>query len=74
MLSPLQMSFSDQVQETISPHDQRIIPGTKKIYPSEEEIDRIVIKAAEAQRKWRKVPVSERVKIGKRFAVCIASR
>jgi acyl-CoA reductase-like NAD-dependent aldehyde dehydrogenase len=64
-------TFSDSVQETISPHDQRPVPGTRKIYLTENEIDQLIHKANEAQAKWRRISVVDRINIGRRFVVFI---
>lgn len=52
-------------QTTISPHTQQ--PLVTRTYPSQSELDAAIRKSSEAQKKWRLVPLEERIKIGERF-------
>ncbi|KAF7973825.1 hypothetical protein HWV62_14214 [Athelia sp. TMB] len=56
---------SAQSQTTITPHSQQ--PFITKTYPSEPALDGIIQKAATAQKAWARVPVHERVAIGRKF-------
>ena len=62
-LSHLTMS-----QTTLVPHSQQ--PLVMRVYPSLEQLSDIIGKAKEAQRKWRSVPLEERLVIGQKFMVC----
>ncbi|EAU81348.1 succinate semialdehyde dehydrogenase [Coprinopsis cinerea okayama7 len=53
------------VQTTITPHNQQ--PYVSRTYPSQQEIDEVIQKAAVAQKAWAKVPLKERVEIGNKF-------
>ncbi|TFK43101.1 NAD-aldehyde dehydrogenase [Crucibulum laeve] len=53
------------VQTTITPHNQQ--PLISRTYPTKEELDLTIKNAAAAQKAWAKVPVQERVAIGKKF-------
>ena len=63
------LSFSDTFQETISPHDQKPVPGTRKEYPTEQQIDTLITNAVRAQKNWRDVALSDRLVIGNKFLV-----
>ncbi|KAF8580401.1 succinate semialdehyde dehydrogenase [Ramaria rubella] len=52
-------------QTTIIPHSQK--PLVTRSYPSLEELARIIEKSKEAQKKWRAVPLKERIAIGRKF-------
>lgn len=54
-------------QTTISPHNQQ--PLVARTYPSVNELDDIVKAASEAQKKWSKVPLKDRISIGRKFMV-----
>ncbi|KZP10754.1 ALDH-like protein [Athelia psychrophila] len=54
-----------QSQTTISPHNQQ--PLVTRTYPSEVALDDIIHKAAVAQKAWARVPLQERVAIGRKF-------
>lgn len=54
-------------QTTITPHSQE--PLVTRTYPSESELDALIQKSAKAQKEWAKVPVQERVAIGRKFMV-----
>jgi len=63
------MSFSENASEqtTISPHNQA--PYVTRQYPSVDELDKALDRAARAQKAWARVPVPERIAIGHRFVV-----
>ncbi|KAJ7442529.1 succinate semialdehyde dehydrogenase [Mycena galericulata] len=52
-------------QITISPIDQK--PLVQRIYPSSEELDATITRAAAAQKTWAAVPLAERIAIGYKF-------
>lgn len=56
-----------EIQTTISPHNQR--PLVSRTYPSEAELDATIKRAAAAQRQWGRVPLQERIAIGRKFRV-----
>ncbi|KAH6909532.1 succinate semialdehyde dehydrogenase [Coprinopsis sp. MPI-PUGE-AT-0042] len=53
------------VQTTITPHNQQ--PYVSRNYPSEKEIQEAIADAVKAQKEWKKVPLKERVEIGRKF-------
>ncbi|KIP02001.1 hypothetical protein PHLGIDRAFT_130969 [Phlebiopsis gigantea 11061_1 CR5-6] len=59
------MQFSSQVQTTISPHTQQ--PLVSRTYPSQEQVNEAIVKSKKAQKEWAKVPLKERIAIGRRF-------
>ncbi|GAW10046.1 succinate semialdehyde dehydrogenase [Lentinula edodes] len=60
-----QPTFSSTSQTTITPHNQQ--PFVTRNYPTESELDATIVRAAEAQKAWAKVPLEERIKIGRKF-------
>ncbi|KIJ37556.1 hypothetical protein M422DRAFT_177737, partial [Sphaerobolus stellatus SS14] len=52
-------------QTTIIPHSQK--PLITRTYPSSDELKGRVGKAKDAQQSWKKVPLSERIAIGRKF-------
>lgn len=52
-------------QVTISPNDLQ--PVVQRIYPSSEELDAAITRAATAQKSWSAVPLQERIAIGHKF-------
>ena len=56
-----------EIQTTISPHSQK--PLVSRTYPSQQELDQIIQKSADAQKQWAKVPLKERIQIGYKFIV-----
>ncbi|KAL7278144.1 hypothetical protein ACG7TL_008116 [Trametes sanguinea] len=52
-------------QTTIIPHNQQ--PLVIRTYPSESQLERSIQYAAVAQEKWARVPLSQRIAIGRRF-------
>ncbi|KAH9895819.1 NAD-aldehyde dehydrogenase [Cubamyces lactineus] len=52
-------------QTTIIPHNQQ--PLVIRTYPSASQLDKSIQHAAAAQEKWARVPLSQRVAIGRRF-------
>lgn len=61
------MAFSSEVQTTISPHNQQ--PLVSRTYPSQEQVNEAIVKSKKAQKEWAKVPLKERIAIGRRFIV-----
>ena len=61
------MEFSSTVQTTITPHSQK--PLVSRNYPSVQEVDEAILKSKKAQKEWAKVPLKERIEIGRRFIV-----
>lgn len=57
------------IQTTITPHNQN--PFVTRIYPSENELDKLIADAVIAQKAWSAVAVEDRVAIGKKFMVAI---
>jgi acyl-CoA reductase-like NAD-dependent aldehyde dehydrogenase len=55
------------MQTTISPHTQK--PLVSRDYPSQSELDLTIQNASRAQKAWRKVPLEDRVDIGRKFVV-----
>ncbi|KAJ8073530.1 hypothetical protein PM082_011806 [Marasmius tenuissimus] len=53
------------VQTTITPHNQE--PYVSRTYPTEAELDGYLKKAQVAQASWSKVPLKDRVAIGRKF-------
>ncbi|KAH9946564.1 Aldehyde/histidinol dehydrogenase [Amylocystis lapponica] len=56
---------SPQTQTTISPHNLQ--PLVTRTYPSESELDAKIERAAAAQKQWSRVPLKDRVAIGRKF-------
>ena len=54
-------------QTTIIPHSQR--PLVTRTYPSTEELEKVIVSSAGAQKQWAKVPLSARVIIANKFVV-----
>jgi hypothetical protein len=54
-------------QTTITPHNQK--PFLTRTYPSNPELDVLVQKSANAQKAWGRVPVQDRVAVGRKFLV-----
>ena len=54
-------------QTTIIPHNQQ--PLVIRTYPSQSQLDKSIQHAAAAQEKWARVPLSQRITIGRRFMV-----
>ncbi|EEB87864.1 hypothetical protein MPER_14610, partial [Moniliophthora perniciosa FA553] len=52
-------------QTTIIPHSQE--PYVTRNYPSESELDTAIRNAQTAQKAWAKVPVEEKIKLGRKF-------
>jgi acyl-CoA reductase-like NAD-dependent aldehyde dehydrogenase len=55
-------------QTTITPHNQQ--PLVTRNYPSQSELDDIIVRASVAQRAWARVPLNDRLAIGTKFLVC----
>lgn len=54
-----------QTQTTIIPHTQE--PYVTRTYPSPDELSAAIEGSAKAQKGWAKVPLTERIGIGRRF-------
>ena len=54
-------------QTTIVPHSQQ--PLVTRTYPSIEELEKVVLSSADAQKQWAKVPLSTRLTIANKFVV-----
>jgi acyl-CoA reductase-like NAD-dependent aldehyde dehydrogenase len=54
-------------QTTLSPHTQQ--PLVTRTYPSPAELDAAIAAAADAQKAWARVPLEERIAVGRRFIV-----
>ena len=54
-------------QTTLIPHNQQ--PLVTKTYPNEVDLDKLIQNAAAAQEKWARVPLKQRIEIGRRFMV-----
>ena len=61
------MSFSEISQSTITPHSQQIY--VVRAYPSKEDVDQAIVRSSAAQKSWSKVPLKERIAIGRKFMV-----
>ncbi|KAF9472977.1 NAD-aldehyde dehydrogenase [Pholiota conissans] len=57
--------MAPEIQTTIIPHNQQ--PYVQRTYPTAPELDASIARAAEAQKTWHKVPLEERIAIGRRF-------
>jgi acyl-CoA reductase-like NAD-dependent aldehyde dehydrogenase len=54
-----------RMQTTIIPHTQE--PYVTRMYPSPDELDAAVEASVQAQKEWAKIPLPERIAIGRRF-------
>lgn len=54
-----------QTQTTIIPHTQE--PYVTRTYPSPDELGAAIEASAKSQKEWAKVPLTERIGIGRRF-------
>ncbi|KAI0791352.1 Aldehyde/histidinol dehydrogenase [Abortiporus biennis] len=61
------MSFSTTEQTTISPHTQQPLANSTRVYPSKDALGGIIKQSKEAQKGWAKVPLKERIAIGRKF-------
>ncbi|KAF9650369.1 aldehyde dehydrogenase [Thelephora ganbajun] len=52
-------------QTTIIPHSQQ--PLVTRAYPNTEELEKIILSSADAQKQWAKVPLSGRITIANKF-------
>ncbi|THV07262.1 aldehyde dehydrogenase [Dendrothele bispora CBS 962.96] len=52
-------------QTTIIPHNQQSL--ITRTYPEQSELDTLIKNASEAQKTWSKVPLKERIAIGRKF-------
>ncbi|KAI0695681.1 succinate semialdehyde dehydrogenase [Cerioporus squamosus] len=61
----LQLDTDPTSQTTLIPHNQQ--PLVIRTYPSETQLERSIQYAAAAQEKWARVPLKQRIEIGRRF-------
>lgn len=54
-------------QTTLTPHTQA--PLVTRHYPSEAQLDATILASAAAQKSWARVPLAERIAIGRKFIV-----
>lgn len=54
-----------RTQTTIIPHTQA--PYVTRTYPSSDELSAAIEASAKVQKEWAKVPLTERIAIGRRF-------
>lgn len=59
-------------QTTIIPHSQK--PLVTRVYPSPEELEKVILSSADAQKQWAKVPLSDRITIANKFVVSAPKR
>ncbi|TCD71120.1 hypothetical protein EIP91_000214 [Steccherinum ochraceum] len=59
------MAFSEVSQSTITPHSQQIY--VVRAYPAKEDIEQTIALSAAAQKSWSKVPLKDRIAIGRKF-------
>jgi len=59
-------------QTTVTPHSQQ--PLVTRTYPSTEELEKVILSSADAQKQWGKVPLSDRITIANKFIVSAAIR
>ncbi|EIN04450.1 succinate semialdehyde dehydrogenase [Punctularia strigosozonata HHB-11173 SS5] len=59
--------FSTTEQTTVSPHSLQTLHGSRRVYPSVEELNAVVDRASAAQKAWAKVPLPQRIAIGRKF-------
>jgi acyl-CoA reductase-like NAD-dependent aldehyde dehydrogenase len=52
-------------QTTITPHSQK--PLVTRVYPSESELNVLIQNSATAQKEWSRVPLQERIAVGRKF-------
>jgi len=57
-------------QTTIIPHNQQ--PLVTRTYPSTQELEKVILYSADAQKQWAKVPLSDRITIANKFIVSAA--
>ncbi len=55
------------LQTTIIPHTQK--PYVSRVYPSTDELDKVIQSAVMAQKAWNAVSLSQRITIGRKFMV-----
>ena len=60
-------AFSEISQSTITPHSQQIY--VVRAYPSKEDVGQTIANSAAAQKSWSKVPLTDRIAIGRKFMV-----
>ena len=54
-------------QTTIIPHSQQ--PLVTRAYPSTDELEKVILSSSDAQKKWAKVPLMDRIAIANKFVV-----
>jgi hypothetical protein len=57
-------------QTTITPHNQQ--PLVTRTYPSTQDLEKVILCSADAQKQWAKVPLSDRIAIANKFVVSAA--
>ena len=57
-------------QTTVIPHSQQ--PLVTRAYPSTEDLEKVILSSADAQKQWAKVPLSDRIAIANKFVVSAA--
>jgi len=68
VLTPVPSIYNMVAQQTtIVPHTQE--PYVSRVYPSTEELDKVIQSAVVAQKAWNAVSLSQRIAIGKKFTV-----
>jgi hypothetical protein len=67
---PIYMS-DPKDQTTIIPHSQ--VPLVTRTYPSREELEKVILSSADAQKRWAKVPLPDRITIASQFVVRLAT-
>jgi delta 1-pyrroline-5-carboxylate dehydrogenase len=58
-------------QTTITPHSQK--PLVTRVYPSESELNVLIQNSATVQKEWSRVPLQERIAIGRKFMASLLS-
>ena len=66
-MSSAQTTITDTSQTTITPHNQQ--PFVTRTYPSQQELDAIIIRSSVAQNAWARVPLKDRLAIVTKFVV-----
>ena len=67
LVSVTMAAFSEISQSTITPHSQQIY--VVRAYPSKEDVGQTIANSAAAQKSWSKVPLTDRIAIGRKFMV-----
>ena len=67
----MQTDVDPMSQTTLIPHNQQ--PLVIRTYPSETQLSKSIERAAAAQEKWARVPLKQRIAVGRQFMVRCAS-